>query len=117
MTASDWLSLVVVLLCLLISAFFAGSETGLTASSRARMTRLEKQGNRRAAIVNRLLSQRERLIGGLMVGNNLVKIAAFGLPTGGRLALFWTGGGRLRHADHDRCGRGVLRDPAEDGRI
>jgi len=92
MTGSDWLSLVVVLLCLLISAFFAGSETGLTASSRARMTRLEKQGNRRAAIVNRLLSQRERLIGGLMLGNNLVNIAASALATGVLLAWFGTAG-------------------------
>src|SRR6476646_5770667 len=89
MTASDWLSLVVVVLCLLISAFFAGSETALTASSRARMTRLEKQGNRRAAIVNRLLSQRERLIGGLMLGNNLVNIAASALTTG--ILLVWFG--------------------------
>src|SRR5262252_6880443 len=92
MTGSDWLSLIVVLLCLLISAFFAGSETGLTASSRARMTRLEKQGNRRAAIVNRLLSQRERLIGGLMLGNNLVNIAASALTTGVLLAWFGTAG-------------------------
>ena len=37
------------LVCLLLSAFFSGSETALTASSRARMQRLEKQGNRRAA--------------------------------------------------------------------
>ena len=86
MTTSDWLSLVVVVICLLISAFFAGSETALTASSRARMTRLEKHGNRRAAIVNRLLSQRERLIGGLMLGNNLVNIAASALTTGVLLA-------------------------------
>jgi Mg2+/Co2+ transporter CorB len=92
MTASDWLSLVVVLCCLLISAFFAGSETALTASSRARMARLEKQGNRRAAIVNRLLAQRERLIGGLMLGNNLVNIAASALTTGVLLAWFGTAG-------------------------
>ena len=58
MTANDWLSLVIVLVCLLLSAFFAGSETALTASSRASMARLEKHGNRRAAIVNRLLEQR-----------------------------------------------------------
>ena len=92
MTTSDWLSLVVVVICLLISAFFAGSETALTASSRARMTRLEKHGNRRAAIVNRLLSQRERLIGGLMLGNNLVNIAASALTTGVLLAWFGTAG-------------------------
>ncbi len=56
MTTEDWLSLVIVVFCLLLSAFFAGSETALTASSRAVMARLEKHGNRRAEFVNRLLS-------------------------------------------------------------
>jgi Mg2+/Co2+ transporter CorB len=89
MTASDWLSLAVVLVCLMCSAFFAGSETALTASSRASMARLEKQGNKRAAIVNRLLASRERLIGGLMLGNNVVNIAASALTTG--ILLVWFG--------------------------
>jgi Mg2+/Co2+ transporter CorB len=89
MTLVDWLSLLVVVICLLLSAFFAGSETALTASSRASMARLEKQGSKRAAIVNRLLESRERLIGGLMLGNNLVNIAASALTTG--LLLVWFG--------------------------
>jgi Mg2+/Co2+ transporter CorB len=71
------------------SAFFAGSETALTASSRASMARLEKLGNKRAAIVNRLLASRERLIGGLMLGNNVVNIAASALTTG--ILLVWFG--------------------------
>ena len=88
MTANDWISLIVVIFCLLLSAFFAGSETALTASSRASMTRLEKHGNRRAAIVNRLMEQRERLIGALLLGNNAVNIAASALATGVFLAWF-----------------------------
>ena len=79
MTTSDWLSLVIVLICLLLSAYFAGSETALTASSRASMTRLEKHGNQRASLVNRLLQQRERLFGALLFGNNAVNIAASAL--------------------------------------
>jgi Mg2+/Co2+ transporter CorB len=92
MTANDWLSLVIVLVCLLLSAFFSGSETALTASSRASMTRLEKHGNRRAAIVNRLLEQRERLLGALLLGNNAVNIAASALATGILLAWFGKAG-------------------------
>ncbi|HEY1475953.1 MAG TPA: HlyC/CorC family transporter [Pseudolabrys sp.] len=84
----DWLSLVIVFVCLLLSAFFAGSETALTASSRASMTRLEKHGNWRAGIVNRLLEQRERLIGVLLFGNNAVNIAASVLATHFLLTLF-----------------------------
>src|SRR6188474_2858470 len=92
MTANDWLSLVVVLICLLLSAFFSGSETALTASSRASMSRLEKHGNRRAAIVNQLLEQRERLIGALLLGNNAANIAASALATGVLLAWFGNAG-------------------------
>ncbi len=92
MTANDWLSLGVVLVCLLLSAFFSGSETALTASSRASMARLEKQGNKRAAVVNRLLAQRERLLGALLLGNNAVNIAASALATGVLLAWFGKAG-------------------------
>ncbi|MEA2906497.1 MAG: magnesium and cobalt exporter, family [Alphaproteobacteria bacterium] len=89
MTPEDWLAIAVVLVCLLLSAFFAGSETALTASSRATMHRLEKQGDRRAATVNRLLEARERLIGALLFGNNAVNIAASSLATG--VLLYWFG--------------------------
>jgi len=89
MTGYDWFALVVVLICVLLSAFFAGSETALTASSRASMHRLEKQGNRLAALVNRLLASRERLIGALLLGNNAVNIASSALATG--VLLNWFG--------------------------
>jgi Mg2+/Co2+ transporter CorB len=88
MEGHDWLALVIVFVLLLLSAFFAGSETALTASSRASMARLEKQGNKRAGIVNRLLEQRERLLGALLFGNNAVNIAASALATGVLLAWF-----------------------------
>ena len=50
--------------------------------------RLEKQGNERAAIVNRLLQIRERFIGALLLGNNAVNIAASALATGVFLGWF-----------------------------
>jgi Mg2+/Co2+ transporter CorB len=89
MTVEDWLSLIVIVLCLWLSFFFSGSETALTAFSRARMLRMEKTGNRRAALVNRLLETRERLIGAILTGNNVVNIAASSLTTG--LLLNWFG--------------------------
>jgi Mg2+/Co2+ transporter CorB len=89
MTTADAPELIIIVVCLLLSSFFAGSETALTASSRARMLWLEKQGDRRAAIVNRLLQSRERLLGVLLLGNNAVNIAASTLTTG--LLLTWLG--------------------------
>ena len=89
MILADWLSVLAVIVCLLLSAFFAGSETALTASSRARMHRLEKHGNVRAGIVNRLLRTRERLLGALLLGNNAVNILASSLATS--VLLIWFG--------------------------
>jgi Mg2+/Co2+ transporter CorB len=89
MTGLDWIILAVVFVCILLSAFFAGSETALTASSRASMHRLAKQGSLRAALVNKLLDARERMIGALLFGNNAVNIAASALATG--LLTNWFG--------------------------
>jgi len=89
MSSKDWLTLAVVLVCLLLSFFFAGSETALTASSRARMLQLEKQGNRQAGIVNHLMEMRERLIGALLLGNNAVNIAASSLTAS--ILFIWFG--------------------------
>src|SRR4029079_18936676 len=74
---------------ILLSAFFAGSETALTASSRAAMLRLAQEGNRDAGGVNRLLAARERLIGALLLGNNAVNILAAALATS--VFLLWFG--------------------------
>ena len=65
---------IVGLLCL--SAFFSGSETSLTATSRARMLKLERDKVPAAGIVNRLISDGESLLGSILLGNNLVNIAA-----------------------------------------
>ena len=89
MTIEDWLSILVIVFCLGLSFFFSGSETALTAFSRARMLRMEKTGNWRAALVNRLLDTRERLIGAILTGNNVANIAASSLTTG--LLLNWFG--------------------------
>src|SRR5712692_3957551 len=78
----DWLTFSIVIALLLVSAFFSASETALTGASRASMLRLSKQGNRQAAIVSRLLDVRERLIGALLLGNNIANIGASALATG-----------------------------------
>jgi hypothetical protein len=76
-----WVDLLIVVLCILLSAFFAGSETALTAASHGRMHTLEKEGDRRAAAVNRLLRQRNRMIAALLLGNTLVTIGSSAFTT------------------------------------
>ena len=81
-------SIGLILLLLLLSAFFSGSETALTAASRSRMHALEQQGNRRAAAVNSLRAHTERVIGAILIGNNLVNILASALATSVLIGLF-----------------------------
>jgi magnesium and cobalt exporter, CNNM family len=75
------IAIAAIALLLFLSAFFSGSETALTAASRAQMHSLQKDGNKRARLVGRLTRRRDRLIGALLVGNNLVNILASALAT------------------------------------
>src|SRR5260221_8412344 len=84
----DWFGLSIVIACLLVSAFFSASETALTAASRASMLRLSKQGNRDAGVVSSLFAMRERMIGALLLGNNIANIGASALATGVFTAWF-----------------------------
>ena len=77
---------------LLLSAFFSGSETALTAASRPLMHQLEHDGDRKAALVNRLRDDQESLIGAILLGNNLVNILASALATGILISLFGQAG-------------------------
>jgi Mg2+/Co2+ transporter CorB len=90
--AEYWLTLVAILLLICASAFFSGSETALTATSRARMHTLEVNGDDRAGVVNILIERRDRLIGALLIGNNLVNILASSLTTSLFLGLFGDSG-------------------------
>src|SRR5580692_10681882 len=77
-----WLTFSIMVALLGASAFFAMSETALTGASRASMLRLSKQGNRDAELVFSLFGMRERLIGALLLGNNIANIGASALATG-----------------------------------
>ncbi len=77
---------------LVLSAFFSGSETALTAASRPRMHNLEQSGISRAGLVNRLLDHKDRLIGAILLGNNLVNIMASALATSLLIGIFGEAG-------------------------
>ncbi|NQV58781.1 MAG: DUF21 domain-containing protein, partial [Alphaproteobacteria bacterium] len=81
-------SIIGVLVLLVLSALFSGTETALTVVSRARMHQLERRGMRRATQVNSLLAKPERLIGAILLGNNLVNILASALATSVLITLF-----------------------------
>ena len=66
---------------LAVSALFSAAETALTGASRGRMHQLEREGDRAARRVNRLISDQETMIGSVLLGNNLINILASALVT------------------------------------
>ena len=86
------ISIVGVLVLLVLSAMFSGSETALTAVSRARMHQFEHRGVRNADRVNQMINHPERLIGTILLGNNLVNIFASALAASVLIGLFGTAG-------------------------
>lgn len=87
------LTLVGIFILLILSAFFSGSETAMTAASQPRMLELERKGgHHRAALVNRLLDRKDRLIGAILLGNNMVNILASALATSVLIGVFGEAG-------------------------
>ena len=82
-----------IVVLLVLSACFSGSETALTAASQPRIHLLGRQGDRRADMVMRLYGQREKLLGAILLGNNLVNILASALATS--LLITWFGDSRV----------------------
>ncbi|OUS12982.1 hypothetical protein A9Q97_05460 [Rhodospirillales bacterium 47_12_T64] len=82
------LSISAIVVLLIISAFFSGAETSMTASSKPRMHTLEQSGDNKAKVVNKLWSAKERLIGSILLGNNLVNILASALATSVLIRLY-----------------------------
>ncbi len=89
---SPWIALAIVVACLCLSAFFSASETALTAVSRARMHALENGGDERAGVVNKLLMARERLIGAMLIGNNIVNVGVSSFTTVVLVGIFGDAG-------------------------
>ncbi|GAB6264464.1 HlyC/CorC family transporter [Photobacterium sp. 53610] len=71
----------ILVLLLLISGYFSGSETGMMALNRYKLRHLASQGHRGAKRVEKLLNRPDRLIGLILIGNNLVNILASAIAT------------------------------------
>jgi len=87
-----WLTSAAILVLLLASAFFSGSETALTAASRGKLHADADKGSRGAEQALQITEDNERLIGSVLLGNNLVNILATSLATALFTRLFGDGG-------------------------
>ncbi len=76
-----WITAAAILALLVLSAFFSGSETALTAASRGKLRAHADKGSGGAARALKITEDNERLIGSVLLGNNLVNILATSLAT------------------------------------
>ncbi|WP_294222466.1 HlyC/CorC family transporter [uncultured Shimia sp.] len=87
-----WITAGVIFFLLMMSAFFSGSETALTAASRGKLRAQADKGNRGAQRALNVTEDSERLIGSVLLGNNLVNILATSLATALFTRAFGEGG-------------------------
>jgi Mg2+/Co2+ transporter CorB len=90
--AAFWTTVGAILFLLVLSGFFSGSETALTAASRAKLRANAEKGDIGAQKAFEVTEDRERLIGSVLLGNNLVNILATSLATTMFLRLFGENG-------------------------
>ena len=69
------------ILLVLLSGFLSGSETAITATSKARIIYQKKKGIKKAGYVLKLLDKKDNVISTLLLSNNLVNILASSLAT------------------------------------
>ena len=81
-------SVIILIICLLLSMFFSGTETAVTASSEALMHEMEKKGNKNAKAVKKLKNNPDRFLSMILFGNNVVNIAATAITTSLCIAFF-----------------------------
>ena len=92
MTLENYLYLLFIIFLIIVSGFFSGSETAITAVSKARIYSKVKKGDKRAKFVDNLLNRKEDLITSLLLSNNLVNVLSSALATAFLYRIFGTSG-------------------------
>ncbi|MBE6936859.1 MAG: HlyC/CorC family transporter [Ruminococcaceae bacterium] len=74
-------TLIAIVVCVILSAYFSATETAFSSLSRTRIKLMIEHGNRKAALVNKLSDNYDKLLSTILVGNNIVNIGASSLAT------------------------------------
>ena len=81
MTPDLWIMIAILAVCVALSAFFSASETSFTSVNRVKLKTMAQNGNKRAQMTLSLAENYDRLITTILIGNNIVNIAASSLAT------------------------------------
>ena len=87
-TSTLWQELVGLVTLLLLSAFFSSSETAFLSSKRIRIRHLAEEGDKRAKIVQKMMKEPENVVSAIVIGNNIVNVAASAVATSVAISLF-----------------------------
>ena len=81
MDSSDASKLLILFILLLFSAFFSSAETCLTTVNKMRLKSMADEGNKKAALVLKLISNQTKMLSSILIGNNIVNLSASSLAT------------------------------------
>lgn len=81
MDPSQIIQLIVIIILLMLSAFFSSAETAFTAANRIYLRTLAEDGNKKAILVINILDHQKKMLSTILIGNNVVNIAASSLTT------------------------------------
>ncbi len=88
METSTIIKLIVLLVLLILSAFFSSSETALSTVSRVRIRTLKEEGNKKAITLSKVLSNPSKMLSAILIGNNVVNLTASALSTTVAIEIF-----------------------------
>lgn len=81
MDSGDAIQLLILVILILLSAFFSSAETSLTTANRIRILNLAEEGNKRAAVMLKVIDDSGKMLSAILIGNNIVNILASSLAT------------------------------------
>lgn len=79
--SSDSFSLVIIVICIIMSAYFSATETAFSSLNRIRVKNMAEKGNKKAELVMRLEENYDSMLSTILIGNNIVNIASASLAT------------------------------------
>jgi CBS domain containing-hemolysin-like protein len=87
-----WLELAGLAILLLFSAFFSSSETAFLSCRRIRIRHLMDEGNKKAELLHKMMGEPDRLVASIVIGNNIVNVAASAIATSVAIDVFGSEG-------------------------
>lgn len=81
MDTEGYIQLAILVVLLILSAFFSASETALSSVNRVKLRAMEEEGRRHAGILSKIMDHYDRMISTILIGNNIVNLSASSLAT------------------------------------